>query len=117
MTPALTSRPGHLMATEIGEQPAIWRSLLAHGDEAGIDAAAEMIRARRPRAVLFVARGTSDHAALYAAYLTEIRLGLPAGLASPSAITVFGASGGCGAMYWICAMASRYPVMAAMGLP
>ena len=40
---------------------------------------------------MFTARGTSDHAALYAAYLTEIRLGLPAGLASPSAITVFGA--------------------------
>ena len=26
MTPALTSRPGHLMAAEIREQPAIWRS-------------------------------------------------------------------------------------------
>lgn len=91
MTPALTSRPGHLMATEIGEQPAIWRSLLAHGDEAGIDAAAEMIRARRPRAVLFVARGTSDHAALYAKYLVEIRHGLPAGLVSPSTMTAYGA--------------------------
>jgi len=40
---------------------------------------------------VFAARGTSDHAALYAAYLTEIRLGIPAGLASPSAITVYGA--------------------------
>ncbi|MHA6618337.1 SIS domain-containing protein [Pseudonocardia sp. DLS-67] len=79
------------MATEIGEQPAIWRSLLAHGDEAGIDAAAELIRARRPRAVLFVARGTSDHAALYAKYLVEIRHGLPAGLVSPSTMTAYGA--------------------------
>ena len=50
-----------------------------------------MIAERRPRHVVFTARGTSDHAALYAAYLTEIRLGLPAGLASPSAVTVFGA--------------------------
>jgi glucosamine--fructose-6-phosphate aminotransferase (isomerizing) len=40
---------------------------------------------------VFTARGTSDHAALYGAYLTEIRLGLPAGLASPSAVTVYGA--------------------------
>ena len=48
-------------------------------------------RERRPRHVVFTARGTSDHAALYGAYLTEIRLGLPAGLASPSAVTVFGA--------------------------
>jgi glucosamine--fructose-6-phosphate aminotransferase (isomerizing) len=79
------------MATEIAEQPAIWRSLLAHGGAAGIDAAAEMIRARRPRAVLFVARGTSDHAALYAKYLVEIRHGLPAGLVSPSTMTAYGA--------------------------
>jgi glutamine---fructose-6-phosphate transaminase (isomerizing) len=91
VTPALTSRPGHLMATEIGEQPAIWRSLLAHGGAAGIDAAAELIRARSPRAVLFVARGTSDHAALYAKYLVEIRHGLPAGLVSPSTMTAYGA--------------------------
>jgi glucosamine--fructose-6-phosphate aminotransferase (isomerizing) len=41
--------------------------------------------------VVFTARGTSDHAALYAAYLTEIRLGIPAGLASPSAVTLYGA--------------------------
>ena len=40
--------------------------------------------------MLFAARGTSDHAALYAKYLTEIQLGLPAGLASPSTLTVYG---------------------------
>ena len=44
-----------------------------------------------PRFVVFAARGTSDHAALYAKYLTEIRLGLPAGLASLSSMTVYGA--------------------------
>jgi glutamine---fructose-6-phosphate transaminase (isomerizing) len=91
VTPALTSRPGHLMAAEIREQPAIWRTLLADGGAAGIDAAAEMIRERRPRAVLFVARGTSDHAALYAKYLVEIRHGLPGGLVSPSTMTAYGA--------------------------
>jgi glutamine---fructose-6-phosphate transaminase (isomerizing) len=91
VTRVLTSRPGHLMAAEIREQPAIWRSLLANTDAAGIDAAAELIRARRPRAVLFVARGTSDHAALYAKYLVEIRHGLPAGLVSPSTMTAYGA--------------------------
>ena len=45
---------------------------------------AAVIAERRPRHVVFTARGTSDHAALYGAYLTEIRLGLPAGLASPA---------------------------------
>jgi glucosamine--fructose-6-phosphate aminotransferase (isomerizing) len=41
--------------------------------------------------VVFTARGTSDHAALYGTYLAEIRLNLAAGLASPSAMTLFGA--------------------------
>ncbi|MEV1285673.1 SIS domain-containing protein [Micromonospora sp. NPDC049679] len=79
------------MAADIAEQPAGFARMLepAHADAiAGVAAA---IARRRPRHVVFTARGTSDHAALYAAYLTEIRLGLPAGLASPSAITVYGA--------------------------
>jgi glucosamine--fructose-6-phosphate aminotransferase (isomerizing) len=91
MTALATDRPGHLMAAEIAEQPAAWRRLLAEGGPAGIDDAAALIRSRRPRAVLFVARGTSDHAALYAKYLVEIRHGLPAGLVSPSTMTAYGA--------------------------
>jgi glucosamine--fructose-6-phosphate aminotransferase (isomerizing) len=79
------------MAAEIAEQPAVWRRLLADGPAAGLDAAAAQIRRRAPRTVLFVARGTSDHAALYAKYLAEIRLGLPAGLVSPSTMTAYGA--------------------------
>jgi glucosamine--fructose-6-phosphate aminotransferase (isomerizing) len=79
------------MAAEIAEQPAVWRRLLVDGPAAGIDEAAALIRSRRPRAVLFVARGTSDHAALYAKYLGEIRHGLPAGLVSPSTMTAYGA--------------------------
>jgi glucosamine--fructose-6-phosphate aminotransferase (isomerizing) len=41
--------------------------------------------------VLFAARGTSDHAALYGKYLAEVRLGWAAGLASPSSMTAYGA--------------------------
>jgi glucosamine--fructose-6-phosphate aminotransferase (isomerizing) len=79
------------MAADVAEQPDGFARLLepAHADPIARVAAA--IAERRPRHVVFTARGTSDHAALYAAYLAEIRLGLPAGLASPSAITVFGA--------------------------
>ena len=78
------------MAADIAEQPEVFARLL---DErtAEIAAIAAAISERRPRHVVFTARGTSDHAALYGAYLTEIRLGIPAGLASPSAITVYGA--------------------------
>jgi glucosamine--fructose-6-phosphate aminotransferase (isomerizing) len=38
-----------------------------------------------------VARGTSDHAAIYLRYLIEIELGIPAGLAAPSVTTIYGA--------------------------
>ncbi|MGH8791053.1 MAG: SIS domain-containing protein [Stackebrandtia sp.] len=78
------------MTADIAEQPEMFAHLIDAQAGAIAEAAAAVAR-RRPRFALFTARGTSDHAALYAAYLTEIRLGIPAGLASPSAITVFGA--------------------------
>jgi glutamine---fructose-6-phosphate transaminase (isomerizing) len=81
--------PGALMAAEIAEQPVALQRLLDDG-AAEIAVVAEQIRRRAPRFVLFAARGTSDHAALYAKYLTEIQLGLPTGLASPSTLTVYG---------------------------
>ena len=84
-------QPGAGMAADIAEQPAGYARLLEPASLAAIARVAAVIAERRPRHVVFTARGTSDHAALYAAYLTEIRLGLPAGLASPSAITLFGA--------------------------
>lgn len=78
---------GALMAGEIAEQPATLARLL---DQApGIARVATAIARRKPRFVLFAARGTSDHAALYAKYLVEIRLGLPAGLVSPSTMTLY----------------------------
>jgi glucosamine--fructose-6-phosphate aminotransferase (isomerizing) len=77
------------MAAEVAEQPRVLTRLLgAAGDVAP---AAERIRRARPRFVLIAARGTSDHAALYAKYLAEIRMGRPAGLASPSSMTLYGA--------------------------
>ena len=87
---APANKPGAGMAADIAEQPALYQQVLDTGAPAIATVAAEIAR-RRPRHVVFVGRGTSDHAALYGAYLTEIRLGLPAGLASPSAITVYGA--------------------------
>jgi len=80
--------PGGLMAAEIAEQPAVLAELLARAAEFR-ELAATLAR-RKPRFVLITARGTSDHAALYAKYLVEIRLGLPAGLVSPSTMTLYG---------------------------
>ncbi len=78
------------MTDDIADQPGVFAGLLESGVGPIVDVARQ-VAAWRPRHVVFTARGTSDHAALYAAYLTEIRLGVPAGLASPSAITVYGA--------------------------
>jgi glucosamine--fructose-6-phosphate aminotransferase (isomerizing) len=81
--------PGELMAREIAEQPQVWERLIAEGS-ADIAAVRAAVFVRAPRFVLIAARGTSDHAALYAKYLVEVRLGLPAGLVSPSTLTLYG---------------------------
>ncbi|MEO6501925.1 MAG: SIS domain-containing protein [Jatrophihabitantaceae bacterium] len=78
------------MAAEIAEQPAVLDRLLVDGIAEILDVAAQ-IRRYAPRFVVLAARGTSDHAALYAKYLAEIRMAVPAGLASPSSMTVYGA--------------------------
>jgi glucosamine--fructose-6-phosphate aminotransferase (isomerizing) len=81
--------PGAIMAAEIGEQPEILARLLAEqAPEIGRIGAA--VAARDPRFVLLAGRGTSDHAALYAKYLVDVHLALPAGLVSPSTSTVYG---------------------------
>ena len=85
----MAEQRGAGMAADIAEQPEVFARLLARADEIG--AVAKAIAEKKPRHVVFAARGTSDHAALYGAYLAEIRLGLPAALASPSAITLYGA--------------------------
>ena len=82
--------PGAGMAADIADQPDMFARIL-HGGTDQIRDVAARIADRRPRSVIFTARGTSDHAALYGSYLTEIRLGIPAGLASPSSITLYGA--------------------------
>jgi glucosamine--fructose-6-phosphate aminotransferase (isomerizing) len=84
------SQRGAGMAADIAEQPAGYERLLDAGPADAIAAVAAQVARWRPRHVVFTARGTSDHAALYAAYLTEIRLGIPAGLASPSVVTLYG---------------------------
>jgi glucosamine--fructose-6-phosphate aminotransferase (isomerizing) len=82
--------PGELMAAEIVQQPDVLAGLITGSEKIG--EAGARIAAARPRFVLIAARGTSDNAALYAKYLAEVRMQLPAGLASPSALTVYGAS-------------------------
>ncbi|MCK2237885.1 MULTISPECIES: SIS domain-containing protein [unclassified Crossiella] len=91
--------PGAHMAAEIAAQPEVFRGLLAHRAE--IAAVAAQIAQRRPRFVLFAARGSSDHGALYAKYLTEVLLQLPAGLVSPSTTTLYGAQPDLTDVLWV----------------
>ncbi|MEO7741795.1 MAG: SIS domain-containing protein [Usitatibacter sp.] len=53
---------------------------------------AASLRERRPRAVVTCARGSSDHAATYAKYLLETRLGILTASAAPSVASVYGSS-------------------------
>lgn len=80
--------PGHLMRTEIAEQPRRWRGLL-DAQRPAIDAAASLIGEDRPELLVFVARGSSDHAAMYGQYLVHNVLGIPAMLATPATVTAF----------------------------
>ncbi len=80
---------GELMSAEVAEQPAVLEQLLANQGE--LAEVAARIATARPRFVLIAARGTSDHAGLYAKYLAEVQMQLPAGLVSPSALTLYGA--------------------------
>ena len=82
---------GALMAAEVGEQPDVLQRVL-DAFTGGLTDVARRIEQAAPRFVLLAARGTSDHAALYAKYLIETRLGLPVGLVSTSTYTLFGAS-------------------------
>jgi len=94
------AQPGALMAAEIHEQPAVLQRIL---DESARDVTevAAAIRRADPRFVLLVARGTSDHAALYAKYLIETTLHLPAGLVSTSTYTAYQESPQLDGVLWI----------------
>ena len=52
-------------------------------------ALAERLRASPPAAMVTIARGSSDHAATYARYLVETRLGILSSSLSPSIFSVF----------------------------
>lgn len=80
---------GAHMAAEIAEQPERWRDLL-HAGRGALEAAAQLIRDADPALIVFAARGSSDHAAMYAQYFTHNVLGVPALLATPSTVTAFG---------------------------
>jgi glucosamine--fructose-6-phosphate aminotransferase (isomerizing) len=88
------------MATEIAEQPAVLQRILDDSAD-DVTTVASAIRRADPRFVLLVARGTSDHAALYAKYLIETTLHIPAGLVSTSTYTAYNESPRLDGVLWV----------------
>lgn len=79
------------MFREAHEAPEAVRRLLGPGGAGQLTEAAADFRARPPRAVVTLARGSSDNAATYARYLIETRLGLLTSSAAPSVSSVYDA--------------------------
>ena len=80
---------GRLMAAEMAEQPVQLARLIGRFDEV-----AELVRAVGPTrdrlgGITIVARGSSDHAAVYGRYLLEAATGKPVSLAAPSLHTLY----------------------------
>lgn len=75
---------------EIAQQPEVLSRLLAEGGSS-TELVAASIRKFDPVFACIAARGTSDHAAIYAQYLFGAALRLPVMLATPSLHTVYGA--------------------------
>jgi glucosamine--fructose-6-phosphate aminotransferase (isomerizing) len=77
------------MRSELGEAPEVVRSLIEKR-RGVIDSVAEAIQSRPVDMVLMAARGTSDHAAIYAQYIFGVYNKLPVALAAPSIHSLYG---------------------------
>jgi glucosamine--fructose-6-phosphate aminotransferase (isomerizing) len=78
---------GALMRAEMLEQPAALRRLADRFDD-HVGAIRTVVR-KPLSGVVFLARGSSDNAAVYGRYLAELASGRPAGLAAPSLHTLY----------------------------
>lgn len=81
------------MAAEMAEQPDVLRNLIARRRD--IVDGVRSLAADRIRGVILVARGSSDHAAVYGRYAIEASSGIPVSLAAPSLHTLYDISFRC----------------------
>lgn len=79
---------GRWMYREIRQAPAVLQRLWDQG-RPELEALARRWWYQPPHLVVFVARGSSDNAALYGRYLCEAHLRVPASLAAPSVVTLY----------------------------
>jgi glucosamine--fructose-6-phosphate aminotransferase (isomerizing) len=81
------TQPGDVMLSEIHETPKVLSRILS--EFGANEVAQKLLDTQSFHSVIILARGTSDNAAHFLKYLIEIKLGLPVGLASPSAATMY----------------------------
>lgn len=74
---------------EIREQPGVLSSLKGVNANA-LSAIVSEVKEKNINNIYFVARGTSDHACIYAQYLFGVVLGIPCTLGTPSIVTQYG---------------------------
>ena len=77
-----------LMWKEISEEPQVMENCL-NGNMSVISEIVQLAKGSDIDRIMIAARGTSDHAAVYAKYIMEISLGIPVTLAAPSVFTVY----------------------------
>ena len=77
------------LRAEIAEQPKVLRRFLVDGREQ-VAPIARLLAGQRIESLLIAARGSSDHAAIYAQYVFGLRHRLPVALATPSLVTLYG---------------------------
>ena len=82
------SSNGALMGSEIAEQPYRWLDLIAAQREQ-LETAGQWLAGADYDSLIFVARGTSDHAAMYGQHLYQATFGRPAHLGTPSVSSVY----------------------------
>ncbi|MBU3692674.1 MAG: SIS domain-containing protein [Candidatus Nanopelagicaceae bacterium] len=81
------SKPGAVMLSEITEIPRMLDEISSA--MATNQSAKDLFKSHDFTNVVILARGTSDNAAHYLKYLLETQMGIPVGLASPSAATMY----------------------------
>jgi glucosamine--fructose-6-phosphate aminotransferase (isomerizing) len=79
------------LGREAAEAPTVVRAQLG-ANEPVLRALAARLRAKPPRAVVTLGRGSSDHAATYARYLIETQLGVITASAPPSIASIYDAA-------------------------
>jgi glucosamine--fructose-6-phosphate aminotransferase (isomerizing) len=82
------TNPHSLMAKETAEAPDAVARMLSENKSICEDLA-QRLKPSPPHLIVTCARGTSDHAATYAKYLLETRIGIPVASAAPSVSSVY----------------------------